>query len=63
MQVVRDCLWHAAQGLDDRYDGSGWTTFKKKDDGQKGKFKLNKEGGEKKRKAPPRAPKQPGESI
>jgi hypothetical protein len=49
-----------AQGLDDRYDGSGWTTFKKKDDGQKSKF--NKDGSEKKpRKVPTRAPKPQGD--
>ena len=50
------------EGLDDRYDGSGWTTWKKKDDGQKKKF--NKDGSEKRpRKVQARQPKAPGDPL
>lgn len=50
------------EGLDDRYDGSGWTTWKKKDDGQKKKF--NKDGTEKRpRKTQARQPKPLGDPL
>lgn len=51
------------EGLDDRYDGSGWTTWKKKDTGDK-KKKYNKDGSEKQpRKNQPRPPKAPGDPL
>lgn len=51
------------EGLDDRYDGSGWTTWKKKDD-DKSKKKFNKDGSERKpRQSNPRPPKAPVDPL
>ena len=52
------------EGLDDRYDGSGWTTWKKKDNSDGKKKKYNKDGTEKQpRKPQPRQPKAPGDPL
>jgi hypothetical protein len=54
------------EGLDDRYDGSGWTTWKSKGNvnGQNKAKKFNKDGTERKpRQSRPRQPKEPTDSL
>jgi hypothetical protein len=59
-----DLITCGLEGLDDRYDGSGWTTWKKKDTGDGKKKKLNKDGTERKpRQTQARQPKAPADPL